>query len=41
MARILTPEKFNPATEMPSFAGQLDEPTVRLLAEYVQSAFSP
>jgi mono/diheme cytochrome c family protein len=41
MERILTPEKFNPATEMPSFAGQLDEPTVRQLAEYVQSAFSP
>jgi mono/diheme cytochrome c family protein len=41
MARILTPEKFNPATEMPSFAGQLDEPTVRLLAEYVLSTSPP
>jgi mono/diheme cytochrome c family protein len=41
VARILTPEKFNPATEMPSYAGDLDEATARLLAEYVRSGSAP
>jgi mono/diheme cytochrome c family protein len=41
MARILTPEKFNPGTEMPSYAGQLDEATARALAEYVRGLTAP
>jgi len=35
--RILNPESFNPTTQMPTFAGRIDEAQARALAEYAQN----
>jgi len=35
--RILHPESFNASTQMPTFAGRIDETQARALAEYAQN----